>query len=55
MKELKPQDFSKAVQNVFHLLSIQGEYRIIGSAKLATTKYVNDYDIQEHVLLLIVD
>jgi Trp operon repressor len=49
MKELKPRDFSKAVQNVFHLLSIQGEYRIIGSAKLATTKYVNDYDIQEHV------
>ena len=49
MKELTPQDFSKAVQNVFHLLSIKGEYRIIGSAKLSATKYVNDYDIQEHV------
>jgi hypothetical protein len=29
------------VQDVFHLLStIQGEYRIIGSAKLATAKHV---------------
>jgi hypothetical protein len=49
MKELKPNDYSQSVQNIFHLLSVKGEYRVIGSAKYASIKYKNDYDLEEYI------
>ena len=49
MKELKQNDYSTPVQKIFHLLSVKGEYKIIGSAKLSAIKYVNDYDLEEYI------
>jgi hypothetical protein len=49
MKELEPHDFNESVKKIFHLLSIRGHYKIIGSAKLAHIKYSSDYDLQEHI------
>ena len=49
MKELKQNDYSTPVQKIFHLLSVKGEYKVIGSAKLSAIKYVNDYDLEEYI------
>ena len=45
MKELKRNDSSKDIS----LLSVKGEYKIIGSSKLAAIKYANDYDLEEYI------
>ena len=49
MKELQVHDYSKPVQKIFHLLSVNGEYKIIGSSKMAPIKYANDYDLEEYI------
>ena len=49
MKELQANDFDSQVQKIFHLLSVKGEYRIIGSSKLSVIKYANDYDLEEFI------
>ena len=49
MKELKQNDYSNQVQKIFHLLSVKGEYKIIGLLKLSAIKYTNDYDLEEYI------
>ena len=41
--------YPASVESIFHLLTIQGKYRVIGSAKLSGVKYSSDYDLQEFV------
>ena len=40
-------DFNEKIVNVFNLLTLAGEYRIIGSASLKKIKYSSDYDLDE--------
>lgn len=40
-------DFSDKIQKVFNLLTISRKVRVVGSAGLKNTRYVNDYDLNE--------
>ena len=37
--------YDKKQENIFNLLSIDGNYHVIGSASLKGNRYRNDYDI----------
>jgi uncharacterized protein YjgD (DUF1641 family) len=39
--------FSKAIKNVFNLMSISRKYRVVGSASLKNIRFVADYDLNE--------
>ena len=45
MSKIK-RDFNNKVIEIFNLLSIEGNYRIIGSASLRKIKYASDYDLE---------
>lgn len=40
-------EFSDKIQKVFNLLTISRKLRVVGSAGLKNTRYVNDYDLNE--------
>ncbi|MEI7669309.1 MAG: hypothetical protein WCJ33_04440, partial [Pseudomonadota bacterium] len=40
-------NFNRATSKVFHLMSISGKYRIVGSANIADLMYCSDYDMNE--------
>jgi len=40
-------DFSDKIQKVFNLLTISRKVRVVGSAGLKATRYINDYDLNE--------
>ena len=42
-------DYNKDVKQVFNMLTITGNYRVIGSASLKKIKYNSDYDLEELV------
>jgi hypothetical protein len=42
-------DYNKDVRKVFNMLTITGNYRVIGSASLKKIKYNSDYDLEELV------
>ena len=41
------EDFSKAIKDVFNLISISRKYRVVGSASLKNIRFVADYDLNE--------
>jgi hypothetical protein len=47
LKEKNIKDYSGKVKRIFNLMSIAGEYRVIGSASLKKIKYFSDYDLDE--------
>lgn len=40
-------DYSKDVEKVFNILSIEGKYKVVGSNSLQSTLYGSDYDLNE--------
>jgi hypothetical protein len=47
LKEKDIKDYNIKVKRIFNLMSIAGEYRVIGSASLKKIKYFSDYDLDE--------
>ena len=48
MKSTKTKDdFNYKLQDVFNLMSIQGEYNIVGSSSLKGILYASDIDLNE--------
>lgn len=41
------EDFSKAIRDVFNLISISRKFRVVGSASLKNIRFVADYDLNE--------
>jgi hypothetical protein len=47
MKELVPENYSKANQDIFAMLTIEGKYKLLGSGAIQGVLYKNDYDLME--------
>lgn len=40
-------NYIKPIKDIFHLLTITGKYKVIGSSSLESIKYNSDYDLEE--------
>jgi len=46
---LERHEYEKGLRNIFNLLTIRGDYQVIGSGAIEEIKYGSDYDLQEFV------
>ena len=46
---LERHEYEKGLRNIFNLLTIRGDYSVIGSGAIEEIKYGSDYDLQEFV------
>jgi hypothetical protein len=46
---LERHEYEKGLRNIFNLLTIRGDYQVIGSGAIQEIKYGSDYDLQEFV------
>jgi hypothetical protein len=46
---LENHEYEKGLKQIFNLLTIRGEYQVIGSGAIEEIKYGSDYDLQEFV------
>jgi len=46
---LEHHEYEKGLKDIFNLLTIRGEYQVIGSGAIEEVKYGSDYDLQEFV------
>lgn len=51
LQQRKNKEFNNKVINIFNYLTINGKYKLIGSANLKSTLYINDYDLEENINL----
>lgn len=51
LQQRKNKEFNNKVINIFNYLTINGKYKLIGSANLKSTVYINDYDLEEQINL----
>lgn len=51
LQKRKNNEFNNKVINIFNYLTINGKYKLIGSANLKSTLYINDYDLEEQINL----
>jgi hypothetical protein len=46
---LERHEYEKGLRNIFNLLTVRGDYQVIGSGAIEEIKYGSDYDLQEFV------
>ena len=46
---LERHEYEKGLREIFNLLTIRGDYQVIGSGAIQEIKYGSDYDLQEFV------
>ena len=46
---LEKHEYEKGLRNIFNLLTVRGEYQVIGSGAIEEVKYGSDYDLQEFI------
>lgn len=49
LKNREKKEFNNKILNIFNILTINGKYKLIGSANLKSTLYINDYDLEEQI------
>ena len=46
---LEKHEYEKGLRNIFNLLTVRGEYQVIGSGAIEEVAYGSDYDLQEFI------